>query len=488
MSSARLRGSACRYLFGASLAVFGVLVVGAVWALIGPQMVSASPGAGSSALYLPMLFKFYEAPLEPICRLGVAAAPDFDSYPTNALRLGWYQDWRASVTRQNRLTYAPMIRLTQVGSTSYSYAPSGPDLAAAIAANPGAIWQIGNEPDRRSFQDDILPEIYAQAYHDLYYLIKAQDPSAQITAGSIVQATPLRLQYLDMVLSAYVSRYGGPMPVDVWNIHGFILNEVSCTYNSDPYVCWGADIPPGIDAPYGVQLSVQDNDNVVLFQQYVLAFRQWMAARGYQSRPLIISEFGVLMPPNYYTPDFTPARVNAFMNATFDWLSYATDATGYPYDGNRLVQRWAWYSLSETLYNGWLFDPTSKVRTQIGDNYAAYAAKIVLTTDLAPVRLWVDSATPSSGGALNVVLAAQIANRGNTRSTGAMVRFYNGDPAAGGSQIGTDQPIASLDGCASMASVATAWSNVTPGSYTVYVKVGERTSSFPVTVAALDAR
>ncbi len=476
-----------RLVLALSLVASCLLAVGLAWVLSQPGLVSASPAASSSTLYLPMILKLYDAPLAQICRLGIAATPDMGNYVTNALRIGWYQDWYARTTHVKGLTYSPMIHLAQVGSSSYSYTPSGAELAAVIAANPGAIWQIGNEPDRRTFQDDVLPEIYAQAYHDLYYLIKAQDPSAQIAAGGIVQATPLRLQYLDMVLSAYGNRYGGTMPVDVWNIHAFVLNEVSCTYNPDPYACWGADIPPGIDAPYGVQLSVQDNDNISLFQQYVLAFRQWMAARGYQNRPLIITEFGVLMPDyDYFTPRFTPARVNAFMNSTFDWLSVATDAAGYPYDGNRLVQRWAWYSLADTAYNGWLFDPTTRQRTQFGDNYAAYAAKVVLKTDVAPVRLWIDSSAPASGGLLNLVLTAQIVNRGNTGTAGTTVRFFNGDPAASGSQIGTDQTIAMLDGCASLASVSTSWSNVTPGSYTIYVTAGAQTSSYPVTVAAPD--
>ena len=84
------------------------------------------------------------------------------------------------------------------------------------------------------------------------------------------------------------------MPVDVWNIHAFILNERSCTYFPDD--CWGADVPPGIDAPEGMRYGVQDNDNLVIFKQFIVDFRQWMADRGYKERPLIITEYGVLMP------------------------------------------------------------------------------------------------------------------------------------------------------------------------------------------------
>lgn len=52
------------------------------------------------------------------------------------------------------------------------------------------------------------------------------------------------------------------MPVDGWSIHNFILNEVSCDY--DPGNCWGAGIPPGINADVGEVLDVQDNDNMDL--------------------------------------------------------------------------------------------------------------------------------------------------------------------------------------------------------------------------------
>ena len=98
-----------------------------------------------------------------------------------------------------------------------------------------------------------------------------------------MQPTPLRLQYLDMVLDSYRARYGQPMPVDVWNIHAFILNERSCTYF--PEDCWGADVPPGIDVPEGMRYGIQDNDNLVIFKQFIVDFRQWMADRGYQGTP-----------------------------------------------------------------------------------------------------------------------------------------------------------------------------------------------------------
>jgi hypothetical protein len=85
------------------------------------------------------------------------------------------------------------------------------------------------------------------------------------------------------------------------------------------------------------------------------------------------------MPADY---GFDAARVNEFMNRSIHLsCQNATDAAlGYPYDGNKLVQRWAWYSVADALaFNGWLFSPTSKSLSPMGQNFAAFTA-------LAPER------------------------------------------------------------------------------------------------------
>ncbi len=67
-------------------------------------------------------------------------------------------------------------------------------------------WLIGNEMDRVDFgsdycsrQDEILPELYAQAYHEIYYAIKSADQTAQVAIGGMAEFTPLRSQYLERV-------------------------------------------------------------------------------------------------------------------------------------------------------------------------------------------------------------------------------------------------------------------------------------------------
>lgn len=452
---------------GGGLGVWGLLVgLGAIHPPITSASAPFSEETTTHTLHLPLVMREYLPPSGRLCRFGVGAGSDIGSYPVNSLRIGWYVDWTATMSpaRPGGITYMPMIRLRQTGPDSYTYSPSGSALSATVASNPGALWLIGNEPDRRHWQDSLEPHVYAQAYHELYYLLKRLDPSAQVSAGGIVQPTPLRLQYLDMVLEAYRERYGEPMPVDVWNIHAFILRERSCDYYPDD--CWGAEVPPGIDAPEGMLYDVQDNDNIEIFKQGVERFRQWMAERGYQDRPLIITEFGVQMWPDY---GFPPERVNAYMNATFDYLMTATSTVGYPADGYRLVQRWAWYSLTDNHFNGWLFDPDTKARTVFGDNFAAYTAGVPPTVNLAPVRIWTDPHAPfSPGGPLTLTLYAAVVNNGHIATdVPALVRFY-GDGALIGERL-----VPPLDGCATSSVITVTWGNVAPGIHQAWVTVDE---------------
>src|SRR5439155_13213677 len=54
---------------------------------------------------------------------------------------------------------------------------------------------------------------------------KAHDPSAQVANAGLVQVTPGRLQYLELMWNAYRALYATAMPVDVWNMHIYVLPE-----------------------------------------------------------------------------------------------------------------------------------------------------------------------------------------------------------------------------------------------------------------------
>lgn len=426
----------------------------------------------------------------PLCRLGVNGT--VRNYPIRPLRIGWYMDYQATRFPPSTpgVTYFPMIRLEQVGS-GYNYSifisrqtTTPTQLNQVIAAHPGAYWFIGNEPDRVQLQDDLEPHVYARAYRDLYHAIKDRDPTAKIVAGSIVQPTPIRLRYLDKVLQSYYELTGQRMPVDAWAFHNFILNEASCDVFPESQ-CWGAEVPRGVNIAEGLRFTVEQNIDADIFKQQVVAFRQWMADRGYRNTPVFLSEFGVLMPAGLFFEDpyrpetdyFSEPRVNAFMNETISFLLTAQDPEiGYPGDNNRLVQRFSWYSVEDSdTHNGYLFDyrrPPMSARTGMGTNFAKLAASIPMQTDFYPTRLQLVGPAPlTSQGTVTLTLEAAITNAGNSAlNQQAVVRFYAGDPDQGGTQIGTDK-IVRLQGCGEKAVVRIVWPNVAPGVHDVTVVV-----------------
>ena len=323
----------------------------------------------------------------PRDRFGFDVSGSLSGYDVAQLGAGWYSNWGASLSpaHPDGLTYVQLIRF-HAGANPYDPAqvtvkPSREVIAQIAAEHPGSLWFMSNEPDSVYQGDPIYPDVYAHVYHDFYTYIKELDPAALIANGGIVQPTPCRLEYLDIVWDTYQQTYGESMPVDVWNTHAFILREV---YNS-----WGASTPPGVDPSCAMDYPVDDGDNIDVFWGNIRAMREWMKAKGYQDRPLIVSEYGVLW-PEWFAPQFTPQRVSHFMTQTFDLFLYEMDLDiGYPADDYRLVQAWAWYSLSDDrLYNGYLFYSDSKELSPMGQAHADYTAALTDTsyTDLAVHR------------------------------------------------------------------------------------------------------
>jgi len=454
----------------------------------GPVQRAVGDLSPSFTVSLPIILNNYEAPSLLFCRFGIGVSGDIEQYDVTPLRIGWYVDWGATQNpaRPGGMEYWPVVRLEQTGPDEYSYRPSGAALEAVVASNPGAIWLIGNEPDRRRWQDDVEPHVYAKAYHELYHLIKSLDPSAKVAVGGIVQPTPLRLQYLDMVLDAYQTYYGEKLPTDLWNIHNFILREEAGN--------WGAGIPPGITVTQGMLYELWEHDDIEIFKEQIFAFRRWMKEHGEQDKALIVSEYGVLMPKwlcdgdeSQYDPycgykpngkpngrPFSEERVKAFMTATFDFFLTATDLElGYPADGYRLVQGWAWYSLNDKNFNGNLFDPYTLQMTAYGDQFAAYTQALTPTVNLIAVRAWAEPVI-SGGKLVTATLWAQISNAGNIPvRVPITVAFYDGPPDEPSSSIiGSPQLITgTLKGCGDYREVTVKWAGLTTGTYSFFVKV-----------------
>ena len=317
------------------------------------------PGGGDKASggqERPATFEWDQ--LSPRAGFGLTGSRDAETW-ARRLGAGWYLDWRAQRRYPaQRPEHWQMVRLARG-----CVAPSKEAIRWLASYYPSNVWVIGNEPDN-IWQDNLAPEEYAQVYNELYAMIKEADPTASIAVGGVTQATPLRLVYLDRVLTAYRALYDEPMPVDWWTVHGFVLRE--------ELGAWGAGIPAGFVVETSGQLYQKaETGSVEIFKEHIIAFRAWMAERGYRDTPLAITEFGILMDPIY---GFTPDVVAKYVLDTFTWLGEAKDEQiGYPQDDNRLVQRWAWFSLYDPLYpTSNLADLKADALTEIGQAFREY--------------------------------------------------------------------------------------------------------------------
>ncbi len=383
-------------------------------------------------------------------RLGFGITADPTRYDLAPLKAGWYVNWHVAPLAPHPagLNFAQIIRTNNSG-----FWPSGADLTAAILRGRGSLWLIGNEPDCL-FQDNVLPENYARVYYEAYHAIKKVDPLARVAIGGIVQATPARIQWLDAVWNAYQRLYGVNMPVDVWNMHAFVLREVRSGYGA---ACgqggdngeWGAGMPPGTPMNCGWWLSPDDHARLDLVQEQIIRFRTWMRDHGQQNKALVVSEYGILFPEELNPALYGYQGVRDFMIGTFNYFMTARDPQlGYPADDYHLVQQWAWYSLDDINFESAgttlsaLLNPNTRQYTRLGQEFAAYAASKAQSCpayiDLQPVRFRVTTPAPIPyGEAGGIRIEVEVQNLGNTPAPASNVRLWDGDPGAGGTLLGT---------------------------------------------------
>jgi hypothetical protein len=359
-------------------------VGGADWAqsahLVEPAVIGAQPLQTTAfpaqptlppQQWLPLVLKdrYRLPPWSGTARFGFGVVTNpIEEYDVSPLGAEWYVNFRfrGDPPPLFDMEYVQTVRVSEAG-----YTPDQGTIEKYARAQAGTLWLIGNEPDAPA-QDCVTPRRYAELYHELYYIIKGTDPTAKVAIGGVVQATPLRLQYLAMILDEYQGLWGAKIPVDVWNVHGFILQEKKDS--------WGCQIPCGITGVnQGKLYTIDDHDDMTIFKQQIVRFRQWMKNHGERNKPLIITEYGILMPESL---GFDEPRVEAFMLATFDYFRTATsDSLGYPADGNRLVQAWCWYSLDDDNFEGQdshshLLNPATGKLTALGRAYRDYTSSL----------------------------------------------------------------------------------------------------------------
>lgn len=456
----------------------------------------------------------------PSCRYGVAALGPAQYTWVGSLAAGWYLNFGPRDGGAAPAEFAPVIRIKQnkQGCTylpGYTVTPplTSAGLGAAVLNYPGALWIVGNEPDRGpnpesctvGVQDDVQPDVYAQAYHDVYQFIKRADRSARVANAGLVEVTPGRLQYLDKVWTAYQQKYGQPWPVDVWNMHLYILPEVDAAgkpngiantaVGTDPALgiresggdkrrCDDPNTPANEDDP--ASYCWAEHDDMRAFAQQVVAMRTWMKAHGQQEKALILSEYSLLYPYIIDAPGqcfladefgncFTPTRVRDFMNRSLDYLETAFDTgLGYSRDGYHLVQRWLWFSV---LTNGAgsasnLADDALQSPTLPGQNFQLRAAAAPRTLNLYPAATSAAArGVPGASEPLTATLTASVVNSGSAATNGSVTVTFYADAAL-------TQPIAStnfvepLNGCEiNTVRVAASWPGQVAGRREYWVVV-----------------
>lgn len=418
------------------------------------------------------------ATTDTVCRFGITSPLGSEGYDIANIGVGSYLDWGA-VTNPSLPEGVEYIRVLRQRNDLYPQTLA--NLHAWVQANPEGVWVVGNEPDTTyEGQDALLPEVYADRFYELATIIRRQDPSARIAFGSIVQPTPIRMRYLDRAWNELVARAGGSAAasklIDLWAIHAFILNE--------QVMSWGTGVPPGFENDHAdavIITNLDDTHSIAIFQQRIIEFRSWMASKGERGKPLWITEYGSLLPPE--DPPGGPDYVNvsnqitaAFMLATFDFMLGASDAqTGLPGDDNQLVQRWFWYSLNDYPYNfgGSIYDPRNGSTTKVGEAFIGYQSNLA-QPDLFPVSLSILPVLYNSNHTLvNYRLDIMIGNNQYDDASCAQVWIYDGDPGSGGTLIAGPIPSSAIHSYFGNGIVSAYWMGVQPGAqHTLFVRVG----------------
>lgn len=470
------------------------------------------------------------------CRYGVANLPGLPSnqwIPT--LGAGFYYNFTTGPRGpavDPSAEFVPQVRMQQkvvsgVFQATYVITPTltfGEEgLGTAVLRNPGRLWFVGNEPDVNSpIQDRMQPEVYAEAYHRVYHFIKQLDPTAYVTNAGLSMATPGRLQYLDKVWNTYQQRYGEPMPVDVWNMHLYVLAErdpnkdpAKGDIDADGKIAIGTDpqlaklaplggIPPAIECGKEDVYCRAEHDSVDIFIEQVRAMRRWMKDHGQQNKPLILSEWSQLYP--YITDDngacvrlidefggcFTPQRVITFMQQTLNSMNQTSDPElGYPADGYRLVQQWAWYSVytvpnstggsSNLILDNYRdFAPGDPAAlSQIGESYRAEALSESATVNLVGGRqAAIVGAVQGPGNTTVATIRAHFHNDGTVGvTTPFSVTFYSDralTQVIGTAVVDASHADGIINGCAwgrDTDSVSVTWSGLPPGTHRYWAKI-----------------
>ncbi len=425
------------------------------------------------------------------CRIGASIwDPYWDSPDLSLFNFGVFIDFttRSQSAGPDSMEYWRMIRFRQDrgpnGEYLDSYTLTNIDWATLenqLRVNPGALWIVGNEPDRSVLQDDTYPAMYARIYHDVYQFIKDVDPTARVAVAGLVGFTPGREQYLDIVWDTYITRYGSPMQVDAWTIHPYVLWESG---GGGAHVALGTD--PGLAIPYDSNcaepnaICYAEHDDIDLFVEQIVRMREWMWRHGQQNKPLLVTEWSILLPYRwsdgnlFYDENgdtFNPERVSEYMRLTQDYFRNSHNARiGYPADDYRLVQQWLWYPFtwdSVEANASFLVEPQLPyLSTAVGWAWQQYAHSWEPEVNLSVEA----NSTVVFSPTQEVELSVRLYNTGNVFSNGQVVLTFYSDAQL--TQSFYTETLPPQPGCLWGKLVTVPWDRAwIPGAHPFWVKV-----------------
>jgi hypothetical protein len=222
-----------------------------------------------------------------------------------------------------------------------------------------------------------------------------------------------------------------------------------------------------------------------------------MRDHGQLNKPLILSEFSILYPYEI-DPDgcfladefgqcFDPDRVIDYLNNTFDYLeSAAVSGLGYPLDGDRLVQQWAWFSINNGSAVGSVSNLLEEDKqsgnlgdlTEVGQVFQSRVLGQTSYVNLVPGQMSypVVFTDPISGTA-DVTLRATVGNNGNMANDIEFeITFYEDEGLSDVIDTVTvpapDPGHQGLSGCAMQEiTISVNWPDLTPGGHRYWMKV-----------------
>lgn len=303
-------------------------------------------------ILLVLFFAFFPVVVQadlytPKQRFGLGVNGEHSNQALKNLNLGWEMNW--GYKRYNNFSeieYAPMIGVSAGFNEFTSYKEFKSKILEEKVNNPqitaaGTAFLIGNEIGLRvaSGGEDYPAAAYVDKLKKyIGYITRLETElgvDLKIAFGSVIPGFDVHIkrknpeelvngvEYAQSVISQYQQKYGTKPPVDIFQVH-----------------------------PYNFLTTATNFDK---FKNQITAYRNFMKRNGYQDKELWITEWGNLDDESQQS-ETTFAKGMDYMVKTVDWLWSSKDANlGMPSDGNRLVQRWAWFTFIKGDNRSWRF-------------------------------------------------------------------------------------------------------------------------------------